>query len=124
MSRISLHWWESLFEALDAKDTQVFLDFLADDATFRLGNAPALRGRQAIGRALGAFLGSVGASKHHILRTWHDSHTRVCQGEVAYTRSDGSEVTLPFASVLVMAGEKVGQYLFYAELSALRGPAG
>jgi ketosteroid isomerase-like protein len=42
-------WLRQLFAAVDAKDTQHFVGFLAEDATFRFGNQPAVRGRAAIG---------------------------------------------------------------------------
>jgi hypothetical protein len=41
-----------LFAAIDAKDTERFLGFLTDEASFRFGSAQAVQGREAIHRAV------------------------------------------------------------------------
>jgi ketosteroid isomerase-like protein len=119
MTRTSLHWWESLFEAIDAKDTKTFLEFIAEDGVFRFANAPAAQGHQAIGGGVEGFFGTIKASKHHISRTWDDAHSRVCQGEVTYTRLDNKTVTVPFVNVFLMRGDKISEYQIYIDLAPL-----
>jgi len=53
---MSRQWLHRLFDAVDAKDTPRFLEFLAEDASFRFGNLPACRGKREIGIAVQAFL--------------------------------------------------------------------
>jgi len=119
MTRTSLHWWESLFESVDAKDTKAFLEFIAVDGIFRFANSPAAKGHQAIGEGVEGFFGAIKASKHHIIRTWDDANSRVCQGEVTYTRLDGNKVTVPFVNVFLMRGERIAEYLIYIDLAPL-----
>lgn len=113
------NWWTDLFDAIDRKDTQAFLGFLADDAVFQFGNAPPVHGRDAIGAAVGGFFGTIGGSRHHLTRSFEGPDARACQGEVTYTRLDGSTVTIPFANVLVMRGDRVAGYHIYIDLAPL-----
>ncbi|MCC7198070.1 MAG: nuclear transport factor 2 family protein [Gammaproteobacteria bacterium] len=112
-------WWKRLFDAIDRKDTAAFLSFLAEDAVFQFGNAPPVRGRAAIGAAVSGFFGAIGGSQHQLLRDFSGPDARACQGEVSYTRLDGSTVTVPFANVLVMRGELVAGYHIYIDLTPL-----
>jgi hypothetical protein len=41
-------WWERLFVTIDAREADGFVAALAANAEFRFGNAPAVRGREAI----------------------------------------------------------------------------
>jgi ketosteroid isomerase-like protein len=113
------NWWQQLFDAIDRKDTAAFLGFLAEDAVFQFGNAPPARGRAAIGVAVSGFFGAIGGSRHHLQRSFMGPDARACQGEVSYTRLDGSTVTVPFANVLVMRGELIAGYHIYIDLTPL-----
>jgi len=115
-------WWSSLFAAIDAKDTARFLGFLTDDAEFRFGSAPASHGHAAIGAGVSGFFGMIRGCRHRMLREWADGDTAVCQGEVTYTRLDGSTITLPFVNVFELRGDKVSRYLIYNDLGPLFAP--
>ncbi|MCC7198449.1 MAG: nuclear transport factor 2 family protein [Gammaproteobacteria bacterium] len=112
-------WWTQLFDAIDRKDTVAFLGFLTEDAVFQFGNAPPVHGRVAIGAAVSGFFGAIGGSRHQLLRSFTGPDARACQGEVSYTRLDGSTVTVPFANVLAMRGELVAGYHIYIDLTPL-----
>ena len=47
----SKDWWNSLFAAIDGKDTAAFLSFLTEDAEFRFANNPPAVGHAAVGAA-------------------------------------------------------------------------
>lgn len=115
----ALPWLRQLFAAIDAKDTPGFLGFLAEDATFRFGNQPALRGRVPIGAAVQGFFGSIKASRHEVVASWKHPDSVVCHGRVTYTRTDDRRVTLPFANVMLMRGELVSDYLIFVDLAPL-----
>jgi ketosteroid isomerase-like protein len=115
-------WLRELFAAIDAKDTPGFLGFLAEDATFRFGNQPALRGRAPIGAAVEGFFGSIKASRHQVVTSWRHPDSVICHGWVTYTRADDRQVTLPFANVMLMRGELVGDYLIFVDLAPLFAP--
>jgi ketosteroid isomerase-like protein len=112
-------WLRELFAAIDAKDTAGFLGFLAEDATFRFGNQPALRGRAAIRAAVEGFFGSIKASRHEVVTSWRHPDSVICHGRVTYTRSDDKQVTMPFANVMLMRGELVSDYLIFVDLAPL-----
>ncbi len=112
-------WWGRLFAAIDSKDTAAFLEFLAPDAEFRFANAPVAQGHAAIGAMVSGFFGIIGGSRHRLIRSWKDADTAVCEGEVTYTRLDGSTLTLPFANVFYLRGERIGRYLIFIDNSAL-----
>ena len=53
--------FEKLFASIDAMDTESFLGFIHEDATFRFGSSPAVKGRAEIGAAVGGFFSSFAA---------------------------------------------------------------
>ncbi len=108
-----------LFAAIDAKDPEAFVGYLTDDAVFRFGSAPAVQGRDAICAAVGAFFDTVAGLSHVINKTIVDGATLVCEGEVTYTRLDGSSVTLPFTDVFEYEGELIGHYKIYMDIDPL-----
>jgi len=112
-------WWESLFKTIDGKDVPGFLAFLTEDAEFRFANNPPAVGQAAIGAAVGGFFGAIGGSRHRFIRAWEDTTSAVCEGEVTYTRLDGSTLTVPFVNVFYLRGGKVARYLIYIDNSAL-----
>ncbi len=113
---------EGLFQAIDARDTARFLAFLAPDAVFRFGNAEPLSGHAAIGPAVEGFFRTIGALEHRLLARWADGDSLVCQGEVTYTRHDGSRITLPFANIFRLHDGLIREYLIYADLAPLYAP--
>lgn len=119
----TIEWWNELFAAIDAKDTDGFLRFLTDEAEFRFGSSPASHGHAEIGAGVAAFFAMIGGCSHRALRTWEDRDSAVCQGEVTYTRLDGSTITLPFVNVFDFRGDKVARYLIYNDLAPLFAPA-
>jgi ketosteroid isomerase-like protein len=48
----------------------------------------------------------------------------VVEGNVTYTRQDGSQLTLPFADVLETRDGKVSNYRIYIDIAPLFAPAG
>lgn len=115
-------WWNSLLASIDGKDLAGFLDFVTDDAEFRFANSPPVTGREAIGAAVGGFFDSIRSSRHVAHRTWEDSDSAVCQGDVTYTRLDGREVTVPFVNVFYFRGDRIARYLIHIDLAPLFAP--
>ena len=108
-----------MFAAIDAKDTAAFVGYLTDDAVFRFGSAPPVKGRDAIAAAVDGFFGTIAASSHEILKTIGDDSTLGCEGEVTYTRLDGEKVTLPFTNVFEYDGREIAQYKIYIDVGPL-----
>jgi ketosteroid isomerase-like protein len=116
-------WWRRLFSTIDSGDADGFVSFLTPDASFRFGNAPAVVGAPAIGAAVAAFFKAIASSRHRLLATWSKNASAVCEGEVTYTRHDGSVITFPFANVFELRGEKIAAYRIYIDHALLFAPS-
>lgn len=108
-----------LFAAIDSKDPAAFVGYLAEDARFRFGSAPPATGRDAIATAVGGFFESIAALEHRIDMATRAGDALVCEGEVTYTRHDGSKIALPFADVFEMDGEQIANYKIYMDIGPL-----
>jgi len=115
-------WWRRLFSTIDSGDADGFVGFLTPDATFRFGNAPAVVGTPAIGAAVAGFFTAIASSRHRLLGTWNKDASAACEGEVTYTRHDGSVIMFPFANVFELRGEKIAAYRIYIDHSLLFAP--
>ena len=113
---------QDLFRTIDARDSRKFVSFLTPDATFRFGNAPAIAGHAAIEQAVGGFFASLKALSHQLIATWEQGDSLALQGEVTYTRHDGSQITLPFANVFRLRDGLIREYLIYADVAPLYAP--
>ena len=112
-----------LFAAIDAKDTAAFLRKLSPTAVFRFGASPPVQGKDAIGAAVDAFFSSVAAIRHELKNQLGDSSMLVCEGDVTYTRHDGSTITLPFADFFEFDGDLIDDYRIYIEIAPLYAPS-
>jgi uncharacterized protein (TIGR02246 family) len=112
-------WLEKLFATIDSKDADGFAEFLTKDAVFRFGNGGPAQGRDAVRDAVAQFFAGVKALKHTVHESWTVPGAAVMHGEVTYVRHDGSSLTVPFANVLKLEGERVRDYLVFADASQL-----
>jgi ketosteroid isomerase-like protein len=116
-------WVRKLFSSVDDMDTEAFLDFLEDDALFRFGSEQGVTGKEAIRETIEGFFASIKGLRHEILETWFEAGTVICQGEVTYTRTDDSNITIPFVNILRMSGNRIREYLIYIDIKPLYSPA-
>lgn len=110
---------DALFSAIDDKNTDAFLGFLTDDARFRFGSAPEVRGRAAIRDAVNGFFGTIASSQHQLDQIIVDGTTLVCEGVVNYRRLDDQEIMVPFVDVLEYAGDRISAYKIYIDIRPL-----
>lgn len=110
---------DDLFKAVDAKDTERFLGFLTDQARFRFGSAPPAQGKEAIRAAVDGFFSTIAGCHHVLARVLAEGDVIICEGEVTYTRHDGSEISLPFANIFELEGELIAAYKIYADAGPL-----
>lgn len=108
-----------MFAAIDAKDGAGFVSFLTEDAVFRFGSAPPVQGRDAIQAAVEGFFTTISACSHSIANTLGQNDTLVCEGDVTYTRHDGSDITLPFTDIFEYEGDLIAHYKIYIDVGPL-----
>ena len=108
-----------LFASIDSMDTYKFLGFLADDASFKFGNADPAVGKEAIKAAVNGFFGLINGLSHKIINRWEFDDSLILQGEVTYTKKDNSKITLPFVNIFKMKEDKIGDYLVYIDIGPL-----
>ncbi len=108
-----------LFAAIDAKDAASFVSFLTEDAVFRFGSAPPVQGREQIREAVDAFFATIAGCRHTISNSLRSGPTLVCEGEVAYRRHDGTEVTVPFSDIFEYEGDLIAHYKIYIDIGPL-----
>ena len=116
------HPVKALFAAIDARDAEAFAGFLADNVVFRFGNAETVKGREGVKAAVKGFFDSIAGLRHEIREFWVKGDTFICHGTVTYRRHDGSELIVPFANILKGEGATIGEYLIFADTSALYPP--
>lgn len=122
MSDDARDWTQRLFAAIDRRDAEGFAEFIDEDAVFRFGNLPPVAGRGAIRETVAGFFASVRALAHGVHDLWRVNGALICRGEVTYTRLDGSTLTVPFANVLALKGERVSDYAIYVDAARLYAP--
>jgi ketosteroid isomerase-like protein len=110
---------DDLFEAIDAKDAERFASFIAADATFRFGNAPAVTGRPAIREAVAGFFASIRGLSHELQSVAQEGSQVWSRGTVTYLRHDGSSLAAPFCNYFEMGDGGVRHYQIYVDASAL-----
>ena len=108
-----------LFVSIDAMDTEGFLGFIAPDAEFRFGSTPPVKGHDGIRAAVEGFFSSFAALSHNLQRVVADDNGVVCEGEVTYTRHDGSNITLPFCNVFDVDDGLISLYRIYIDVAPL-----
>ena len=112
-------WMKQLFEAIDRQDADGFVSFLAEDACFRFGNAPVIYNKGNIRNAVSLFLSQINGLRHRILGVWEQDGIVICEGEVTYTRHNGSELTIPFVDIFRMKGDLIADYRIFMDVSPL-----
>ena len=110
---------KKLFESIDSFDTEGLLSYLDENAIFRFGNMPAITGKSQIGPFLDGFFKSIKAIRHDQIEIWEVDNVRIMNGRVTYTRHDGSELSVPFSNTFKMRGDKIKDYLIFADTSEL-----
>jgi limonene-1,2-epoxide hydrolase len=110
---------DDLFDTIDELNVDRFLHFLTDDAIFRFGSAEPAHGQVEIRAAVNDFFASIAGCKHTLNNILAGNGTLACEGEVTYTRHDGTEITLPFANIFEFEGEHIAHYKIYADAAPL-----
>jgi ketosteroid isomerase-like protein len=112
-------WVTDLFLAVDAGDADRFVQFMTDDVRCRAGNSIPLHGKQAVHQDITSLLARIRHMRHTLSAiVVHDNIVAV-HGTVTYTRHDGSTLTVPFADMWSMQGDKIREYLIFIDNTKL-----
>jgi ketosteroid isomerase-like protein len=104
-----------LFEAIDSKNVDGLLSFLAPEATQTFGNQEPLRGHDEIRAGNLAFFGMIDRISHEVVDLWEWDGVIVAQLKATYGRADGRSVTLPAVTVLKESVGLIAEYQVYVD---------
>ena len=116
---LEIMWIDQLFEAIDCKDAEKFVSFIAPSGLFRFGNMPPVEGKENIKISVNAFFESIESISHQLIDIWDVPEGKVCHGNVSYTRKNGSVLTVPFSNILKGKERNITEYLIFADTSNL-----
>ncbi|KHF24127.1 nuclear transport factor 2 family protein [Solemya velum gill symbiont] len=108
-----------LFASIDEKNREKFVMFLTRNCSFRFGNLPVVHGVNAISEFVGGFFDSIASLNHELSEIWPVPGGTVCHGTVSYVRHDKSVLSVPFSTVFKVDGDKISEYLIFADTSEL-----
>jgi ketosteroid isomerase-like protein len=108
-----------LFRSIDNKNMEDFLSFLDEDVSFRFGNMPAVNGRDNVKTAVQGFYDSIAGLSHTLDEVFGEDGLIASNGTVTYTRLDTSKLSVPFATVFRLNGDRIKEYNIYVDISGL-----
>ena len=111
--------FKDLFASIDAMDSERFLSFIHEHGTFRFGSAPPVHGHAGIRQAVESFFATFSALRHDLQRIIGGGPEVAVEGEVTYTRHDGSEIALPFANIFGVEDGLISTYHVYIDIAPL-----
>jgi ketosteroid isomerase-like protein len=110
----------AMFDALDGGDIEQMVRYMTDDVVTTFGNLPELNGKVAFHTMFRDVAKSVSGVRHEIHDLWQveqDADVLVARMTVAYTRYDGSTVSLPCCNVFRMRANLVSHYSVYMDIT-------
>lgn len=109
----------ALYQSVDTKDLDGLGALLCDGVVFQLGNHPKILGKAAVVAANSDFFGSIQSMSHQIDEIWQRGEQLMCAGSVFYTRLDGSNLSVPFATILGLEAGLIATFQVYVDVSGL-----
>ncbi len=107
-------------QAADAAlDVDAFVALLTPDVVFRIGNQPAIQGREAVRSAITQLFSLMKSIQHRTLGLWAEGDRVALQAEVTFTLTDGREVVLPYMNALRIANSQICDYRIHIDLQPL-----
>jgi ketosteroid isomerase-like protein len=110
---------QELFADIDSMDPERLAAHLAQDVTFRFGNAEPIRGREAVRDAWAAFGKELRGVRHDVVARWTVEEVTIVEATVTYTRRDYSQVTLPVVTIYRERDGLINDYRIYIDLAPL-----
>lgn len=108
-----------VYGAVDRIDVDEFVGYLTEDGSIQFGNDEPMVGRAAIHEGISGFLGTLKGISHNVLESWAVDNAVFCDLLVTYYRTDGTEVTMPAATIWWMDGDLIAKYQIYIDMAPL-----
>ncbi len=109
----------SLFADIDSMQPDRFAAHLADDVSFRFGNAETVHGRDAVRDVWAGFCETVDGVSHEIVEQFESGDATIAESNVTYTKKDGAKVAVPVVTIYRSAGELIDDYRVFIDLAPL-----
>lgn len=87
-------WYLSYLEAIDNKDIEAYVNFLADDCVMLSNNNSPVQGKTAILENLSHYWKTFGSLEHDLLNIYGDDLSFVLEALNHYVRLDAKRVTV------------------------------
>ena len=108
-----------VYQSIDRADAKKFASYITAGGTFRFANHPGVTGNEAIEAFVDGFFKSLKGIAHSNLESWSTGEVIFVNGNVKYTRHNGTSLELPFSCTWKMKGALIDQYLIYIDSSGL-----
>jgi len=112
-------WLRDAYDKADGLDAAGWAALFEDDATFTMGNNPAMVGPAQIEAGLAGFFSSIKGMRHDFTNRVTVGSTEFAEAMVTYTRLDGSTVTIPGAAIIERNGSKIAAARSYVDIMPL-----
>ncbi|WP_375750595.1 nuclear transport factor 2 family protein [Vibrio sp. HN007] len=109
----------TLYNVVDAKDTQALAELLHPDVSFVFSNSDPVKGIENVLAINAQFFTTIHSMTHSFYGIYEDGDDLMCDGQVSYIRLDGTPHKANFATVLRLQDGLIREYKIYADLSEL-----
>ena len=104
---------ENTLKADGALDAALFVTKLTTDATFQLGAAPPVTGRDAIQTMVAGAFAAFQSVEHRLAKVYELDDVLIYEAVVVYAFKDGRKAEIPYANFLEFEGDLVKRYRVY-----------
>ena len=112
-------WVRNYFKTVDTLDANAIAAHFTNDGKFRFGNQPPAEGKQAVRDSLAQFFATMQTMHHESTGLWlgEDGNSAVGEADVTYTRPNGTQITLPCASILRSQNDQIYDFRMNMDIS-------
>ncbi|OKH52700.1 hypothetical protein NIES2101_13760 [Calothrix sp. HK-06] len=113
-------WYLSYLEAIDNKDIEAYINFLADDCVMLPNNNSPVQGKATILQNLSHYWKTFSSLEHDLLNIYGDDLSFVLEALNHYVRLDGKRVTV--RAVAITERNKQGlvsSFRFYTDTTSI-----
>jgi ketosteroid isomerase-like protein len=94
LSREAFGWYKTYLAAIDARDVNAYVAFLADEATMQFNNEAPIVGKDSVLAMLGGYWQSYAGLTHDLRNIYGDDQRFALEALNHYRRHDGKPVTI------------------------------